>query len=295
MLRGDVNIPAFQNAWQFAINRHPILRTTFAWADLQEPLQIVHRQVNMTVDVHDWRNLTEIDKKRKLHDFLRTDRELGFDFTKPPLMRWTLLRMSPESYRFIWSSHHLLMDGWSEPTLLREVFAAYAAYSNGDEVRLSPVRSYRQYIEWLREQDLSKAEQFWRKKLRGFTAPTTISHPGYQHASSESVGGYKEASFSLSQQETEALKAFVRVHCFTPNILFQAVWATLLATYSGQTDVVFGITVSGRPPALPGVETIVGPFINTLPVRITVPWKGIGARLAKGITCRTSGNTAVRV
>src|SRR5205085_5133042 len=194
----------------------------------------------------------------------------GFDLNEAPLMRVSLVLLNPTTYQIVWSYHHLLLDGWSISLLLDEVFLCYEAYCRGEVPRLSERRPYRDYITWLQQKDLAGAEAFWRRTLRGFSAPTPlrIDHAAVDGPTSDE--DYAEQRAEFTAETTEALQSFARQHRLTLNTLFQGAWALLLSCYSGEEEVVFGATVSGRPLDLRGSQAMIGLFINTLPVRVRV-------------------------
>ncbi len=265
---GDFDQPAFIQAWQKVVERHTILRTFFVWEKLKEPVQVVQQHVDVPVTLLDWQDLTAAEQQERLNDFMRADREHGFEFSKAPLMRLTLIQLGADVYRFIWSHHHLLVDGWSVPILLGEVFAYYEALRRGEELQLEPGRPYRDYISWLRRQDLSKAETFWREYLKGLTAPTPLGLPhAVANIADQKCG---DESISLSTETTGTLQALARRHQLTLNTLVQGAWSILLSRLSGESDVLYGATVAGRPATVPGSEKMIGIFINTLPVRVKV-------------------------
>ncbi|AUB35491.1 Non-ribosomal peptide synthetase component F [Nostoc flagelliforme CCNUN1] len=268
-LRGHLNLSAFEQAWQRVVERHPVLRTAFLWEKRSQPLQIVCKSVNLPWTNYDWRLLSAVEQQDLLEAFLQEDRNQSFELNKAPLMRCTLIRMADNEYQFVWSYHHILIDGWSLPNLIQEVFALYDAFNRKDDLYLKTPRPYRDYIAWLQKQDTSKAEVFWRQKLKGFTAPTplTVHKP---LTNQERNSSYSKQEIYLSEQTTAALHFYARQHQLTLNNLVQGAWALLLSRYSGEADVVFGATVSGRPPTLVGVESMVGLFINTLPVRVSL-------------------------
>ncbi|MBW4678521.1 MAG: amino acid adenylation domain-containing protein [Microcoleus vaginatus WJT46-NPBG5] len=269
-LQGEINVAAFKESWQQVINRHSILRTAFVWEGLKEPIQVVRKQVNLPWEHLDWRALSSIEQQAHLETFLKKDQERNFELTSAPLIRITLIQLEENTYQFIWSHHHLILDGWSLPLILKEVFAFYDAFCEGKELNLARPRPYRDYIAWLHRQDLSAAESFWRETLKGFTAPTPlVVEQNLSLSQTEKEQG--ERQISLSTATTAALQSLARQHQLTLNTLVQGAWALLLCRYSGEDDVVFGATVSGRPPELVGVESMVGMFINTLPVRVSVP------------------------
>ncbi|BBA33066.1 putative linear pentadecapeptide gramicidin synthetase LgrB [Methylocaldum marinum] len=271
ILDGDLDVAAFERAWQYVLERHPSLRTGFLWEGLDEPLQVVRSNVTLSWHHEDWREISPSEQPERLEAFLAADRARGFELGQAPLMRCALLRIAEAKYYFVWSYHHLLLDGWSLPRVLGEISACYAAYSRGQAPQLSYARPYRDYIAWLQRQDLEQAERFWRETLQGFTAPTPLPIGRSETGRRLDATAYDEQTLKLSAALTGRLQALARAHRLTFNTLVQGVWALLLARYSGEADVLFGATVSGRPAELAGVEDMVGLFINTLPVRVRVP------------------------
>jgi len=277
-LRGDLDVPAFERAWRRVVERHSALRTAFLWEELDEPLQVVCRQVELELEEQDWRGFDESEQQSRLEVFLSHDRERGFGLDKAPLMRLALIRLDDNAYHFVWSHHHLLLDGWSQPILFQEVFGFYEAFSQGQDLHLPPPRPYRDYIAWLQQQDGAETEAFWRRTLQGFTAPTPLTVEGIleKEVGEPDAGlakegeGYASQRALLPAETMEALQTLARQNQLTLNTLVQGSWALLLSRYSGEEDVIFGATVSGRPPDLPGAETMVGLFINTLPVRVQI-------------------------
>jgi amino acid adenylation domain-containing protein len=270
ILRGDLHIPAFQEAWQATIDQHPALRTLFIWEGLPIPLQVVRQYVRASWVECDWRHLAEARQRDQVAALLMADQSHGFDLTRAPLMCLHLIRLADDVYQFIWSFHHLLMDGWAIALVLKETFARYAASCSGAAFEPAPTQPYREYIAWLQRQDLALAEQFWRTELQGFTAPTpfVVDQP-YQ--ASAGLAEHGERYDILPAPETAQLQAFARVHQLTLSSLVHGAWALLLSRYSGAADVVFGSVVAGRPVELAGAETMIGLFLNTLPVRVRIP------------------------
>ncbi|HEY52373.1 MAG TPA: AMP-binding protein, partial [Caldilineae bacterium] len=268
---GDVDIDAFRRTWQRVVDRHEALRTAFLWEGLKEPIQVVQRQAEVTVTELGWRTATPEEQQERLDEYLREERKRGFDLTKAPLLRLSLIRMADEEYRLVWTHHHLLMDGWSIPLLLKEVFAFYAAYLRGEELQLPKPRPYRDYIVWLKRQDMEAAERYWREKMAGFTEPTPLTVARRLAAGMEGEGEFADVEAVAQAELTLRLQQLARRHGLTLNTLLQGAWALLLSRYSGKDDVVYGATVSGRPSELSGADEIIGLFINTLPVRVQVP------------------------
>ncbi len=189
-----------------------------------------------------------------------------------PLLRVALFRTADDAHHLAWSNHHLLMDGWCLPIVLGEVLACYEAVREGRDPALPPPRPYRDYIAWLRRLDLAEAEAYWRRALRRVPrADAARRGPALRDERAPGPETHAERSARLPAAATAALAALARAHQLTLNTVVQGAWAILLSRYAGRDDVVFGVTVSGRPADLPGVETMVGLFINTLPLRVAVP------------------------
>lgn len=268
-LHGLLNVVAFERAWQQVVARHTALRTSFYWENLDKPLQVVNQQVNVPFVQYDWRGMTAGEQQEQLEAFLESDRKQGFDLSQAPLMRLTLIRVADDSYQLVWSKHHLILDGWSTALVFKDVVEHYQALCQGQDLPLAPSRTYGDYIAWLQQQDLSKAEKFWRQALNGIQAPTPLISLKVD-ISPDQKEEYDEQQIKLSAETTTALQSLARQHQLTLNTLVQGAWALLLGRYSGESDVVYGNTVSGRPIDLVGAESMVGLFINTLPVRVTI-------------------------
>lgn len=271
-IRGQLDIEAFESAWQNVLTRHASLRAAVIWEGIDEPVQIVPSSISCPVIQLDWSVLSSAQQEEQLRAYLEADKRRKVDFGNPPLMRLHLIQLDAKNWKFIWSCHHLLMDGWSIPLVLRDFTRYYRALSQGRTLHLPPLPPYQQYIEWLSTQDLHAAETYWRRVLKGFTTPTPL--PGRLPGRGESVteeAQYEEQHLTFSAEETMQLQRVCRNYQITLNTLFQGAWAFLLSRYSGQEDIVFGVVVSGRPAQLQNCEDIVGLFINTLPTRLQVP------------------------
>jgi amino acid adenylation domain-containing protein len=271
LLTGDLDEAAFENAWQHAVDRHAILRTGFIGEGLKEPIQVVNRKVPIEFIRHDWREISWMEQEHRFTDFLESDRKNGFDLAHPPLQRWSLLRTGSRSWRFVWTYHHILLDGWSVPILLQEVFTAYHAFRSGETPALNLPGSYRDYIVWLRKQNLRAAEAFWRKTLDGFCTPTSPPDDGPGDVEVTAGGAYREKECWLSLEESSSLQRTAQGLGITLSTIVQAAWAVLLGRCTQDEEVVFGTTVSGRPVDLPEADRMIGLFINTLPVRVRLP------------------------
>jgi hypothetical protein len=265
-LHGRLDVEAFERAWRRVGERHAVLRTSFVWDGLERPLQVVHRSAALPWSLEDWRHLSREQQREQLRDYCEADQKRGVVLDEAPLMRVALLRTGEEQYQLVWSFHHLLLDGWSVPLIIQEVLDLYEAYRDGRELELAPRSPFKNYIAWLGKQDIEAAEGFWRRYLKGFTSPTPlVSAALSEHTSPQQ---YAERQRQLPREMTASLQGFARRHQLTLNTLVEGAWALLLSRYSGEHDVAFGVTVSGRPADLEGVEETVGLFVNMLPMRV---------------------------
>ncbi len=269
-LHGELDISIFKKSWENQLQRHSILRSSFIWEDLDEPLQVVYQQVNNNFKFFDWRNVSVENLEANFKEFLLEDRNEPFQLMDPPLMRFTLIQFSSTEFKFVWSFHHLLLDGWSLPLLLSEVLAEYENMQKGEPTYFPPAAPYRNYIAWLQDQDLNEAEEYWRAYLDGFSEPTPIvidTLPQKTNVLSKAPTLFeKEIPYELS----DSLRKMSQNHGLTLNTIFQGALSLTLHRYTGNLDIVFGGTVSGRPTELHGAEKMVGLFINTLPVRTKI-------------------------
>lgn len=265
-LQGDLDLTAFRAAWRDVLDRHTALRASFHWVGLAEPVQVIHRTVQAEWAELDWRTLPAAEAERLWLERLAADRARGFDLQQAPLLRFALARIEDGTHRFLFSHHHVLLDGWSFRQVLTEVLTAYSNRRAGRPVALAPVRQYRDHIAWLARpgDGAERAAAFWRAELRDYRPAKSVAdrRPSGQQATRRR---------GLDPERTAALGAFARAHQLTLNTLIQAAWALAIGRSRGSADVVHGMTLAGRPAELPGVEDIVGLFINTVPVRTRLP------------------------
>ncbi|MFB2837776.1 amino acid adenylation domain-containing protein [Floridanema evergladense] len=282
-LSGNINVSTLEQAWQQVVAHHSVFRSAFVWSSLPQPVQIVFRQVEVKLQTQDWRELSPSQQQQELEAFLKAQRQLGFDFTQAPLLRLHLIQLEANTYQLAWSFHHILLDGWSLPLVFQDLWQSYQAISQGKTVEARPSISYRHYIAWWQQQEIAPAEAFWRTKLQGFTAPTPLMIEQALAGRTTGEASYREQELHLGREATAKAVSFVREHQLTLNNLVQATWALLLSRYSQEFDVVFGATVSGRPAAIAGVESMVGLFINTLPMRVEITEQTELLELLKGL------------
>ncbi|MFI1741190.1 non-ribosomal peptide synthase/polyketide synthase [Streptomyces sioyaensis] len=269
VLSGVTDPAALATAWQQASDANPMLRTRLVWEETAQPLQIVRTRATVPITHHDWSGWTPERCERALETLLAEDRAAGLDLTTAPLMRLALIRLSADRVRLVWTFHHVLLDGWSAAQVFDEICERYAALTAGRRPEVPSRAPFSSYLRWLAEQDSTQAERHWRTALAGFTSPTELPRDrrpleAHRTASSGSAG------VTLGAEESARLRETAQRAGLTMNTVLQGAWGLLLSRYGHSDDVVFGTTVSGRPAALPGVESMVGVFINTLPTRVRV-------------------------
>lgn len=261
---------ALRRAWQQVVDRHPILRTAFDWSDPERPRQRVYRQVDLRFDIKDWREQPPGEQRALLADLLEREREEGFRLDSPPLLRVTACRVSGSRWQTINTHHHILLDGWSGGIISGEVAKLYEAECRGEHIELPPAIGFRRYIDWLAAQDLGQAERFWRRQLAGIDGPTPLPTDRCLGATQQGISSAGAWSIELDAPLCDALDSLAKRSRITLSTLVQGAWGILLSRYSGRRSVLFGVLVSGRPPALEGVESIVDMFLNTVPYRAEV-------------------------
>lgn len=269
-LQGNLDVGAFESAWQKVVARHSVLRTLFVLENRQTPLQVVLKQVNLPWQNLDWRSLSTTQQQQELSQLLQAQRQEGFKFDRAPLMGCTLIRLDEVNYQFIWSFHHILLDGWCLPIIFKEVLNFYEAEAKGETAYLPAPLPFKNYIAWLKAQDKETAIAFWQQQIQGFSAPTPLVVDKSQFRDGEASTDYQELKLRLSSEVSRQLQSVAQQHRVTLSTMVQAVWGLLLSRYSGECNVVFGVPVSGRSTTLTGIEEMVGLFVNTLPLRLQI-------------------------
>ncbi|MBI2824763.1 MAG: hypothetical protein HYX69_08760 [Planctomycetia bacterium] len=270
-LAGRLDSAALRRAWEVIVARHALTRTAPVWEGLKKPVQVVRRDVALPWYELDWRGVPEEEQDRRKTALLAKDRLRGFDLAKPPLMRLCLVRATDSQWSLAWTCHHLLLDGWSAGVVLRDVFVAYEQLRRGRTPDLDGCGDFRDYLKWLAAQDRAAAGDFWRSRLTGMEAPAglPIERPAGARLTDETGNGHCERT--LTESENAGLARLAKAQRMSLSTLVEAAWAVLLARYQEREEVVLGVAVSGRPPQVPRVETIVGPLVNNVPRRVPVP------------------------
>ncbi len=264
-MRGELRVDVVRAAWDVIIRRHPGLRTAFSWEDINRPVQIVHRGATLPLDEVDLTRLEPREREQRFTEYLLDERRQGFDLETAPLLRLTVFRMDADTYRLAWRFSHLVMDGWSFGLIMGDFVTLYKAIYHGREVDLPAANSTRDYVRWWREQDAAALDDFWTEQLDGYQPPPPLDLGDRVDGSTETVThGFAECRLG---ELAEPLNELARQRRLTLNTLVQGAWTLVLSRCYGVDDIVVGATMSHRPSELPGIESVVGPLITTLPVR----------------------------
>ena len=266
-----IDVNAFEKAWQRVVERYEVLRTGFVWRTEEMQLQVVYRQAPSPVEYIDWHGIDEDEADRRLSELLSQELDDGFDLERPPLLKVRLIQLGENLFYVVQSFHHILMDAWCRSLLLSDFFHYYYdAYRLGTRHELAQPRPYRDFIAWLQQQDANVLRNYWQHELEGFDEVTPIPYLK-PHGSLDSVATVDDVFSSLSHDESAGLQSVARQHQLTINTIVQGAWALLLGRLSQVDDILFGVTVAGRPLELEGIQETMGLFINTIPLRVSAP------------------------
>ncbi|MCP5051042.1 MAG: non-ribosomal peptide synthetase, partial [bacterium] len=247
--------------------RYDILRTAFIHEDLDRPMQAVLPNREVTFYYEDISDQSSPGQGLFIKQYKQKDLHHRFVLSKEPLMRVSVIQLGQSRYEFTWTHHHILIDGWCLGILIADFFEIYNGYLEKREPRLLPVTPYKKYIRWLENLDTEENKNYWKKYLEDYEE---AAHIGAMKHSSSPGDGYKkmEVIYSIPVETAANLNQLAGRNRVTLNTVCQVAWGILLGTYTGKEDVLYGAVVSGRPSQIEGVETMVGLFINTIPVRI---------------------------
>ncbi|CAM5559899.1 Amino acid adenylation domain-containing protein OS=Streptomyces tendae OX=1932 GN=GUR47_35325 PE=4 SV=1 [Streptomyces tendae] len=262
-LEGDLDTAALAAACRTLLRRHANLRAAFRYQGLKRPVQLIPHQVELPWEETDLSRLPEPERSAAADRLLEEDRLRRFDLGRPPLMRFTLMRLGDSRYRFVLTNHHILLDGWSRPMLVRELLALYRTKGDDSALPLVSAPSVTTSSGSPGRTGTVRSPPGGRCSPDWTGPPSSAAQAGDR---TPVVPGRLETE--LAEADHSALTRLARERSLTLNSLVQGAWAVVLSGLTGRDDVVFGTTVSGRPPEVAGIETMVGMFINTLPVRV---------------------------
>jgi amino acid adenylation domain-containing protein/non-ribosomal peptide synthase protein (TIGR01720 family) len=267
----------FAQAWQAVIARHEALRASFCWNVGEDMLQVIHKPGSTPIEYLDWSTDPESEQEPRLQALLKQEREAGFDLLNQAPFHLRLIRVGEARYWFMMSNHHILIDAWCRSLLMNDFFELYTALGEGREAQLATPPRYRDYIAWLQRQNLNAARQWWQQNLQGFerTTPIPSDRPFLREHAGHSGGMVVGDCYTrLDARDGAQLRELAQAHQLTVNTFAQAAWALVLRRLSGDRDVLFGVTVAGRPVEMPEMQRTVGLFINSIALRVKLPEDG---------------------
>ncbi|MGF9646225.1 amino acid adenylation domain-containing protein [Paenibacillus sp. MABNS29] len=266
-MRGVLDVQLFERSWTELAKRHLVLRANFVQGPAGEPLQIIYRDKPVGFEYEELLHLQADEKQAYLDKKAEDDKLRGFDMEHDALVRVTILRTEEQSYHVLWSFQHILMDGWCLPQLTQELFETYSALASGKQPAGDKGSDYGAYIEWLEKQDDQAASGYWTAFLAGYEGQTVL--PGQKEPAPNGRFTADHVTAELGKDLSERMDRVAKQRLVTVNTLLQAAWGVMLQKYNGTNDAVFGSVVAGRPAEIPGIESMIGLFINTVPVRVT--------------------------
>ncbi|MCT4496446.1 non-ribosomal peptide synthetase [Pseudomonas sivasensis] len=267
----------FAQAWQAVIARHEALRASFCWNVGEDMLQVIHKPGSTPIEYLDWSNDPEAEQEPRLQALLKAEREAGFDLLNQAPFHLRLIRVGEARYWFMMSNHHILIDAWCRSLLMNDFFEIYMALGEGHDAQLATAPRYRDYIAWLQRQNLNEAREWWQQNLQGFerTTPIPSDRPFLREHAGHSGGMVVGDCYTrLDARDGAQLRELAQAHQLTVNTFAQAAWALVLRRLSGDRDVLFGVTVAGRPVEMPEMQRTVGLFINSIALRVKLPEDG---------------------
>jgi aryl carrier-like protein len=268
-LEGHLDPRLFEQAWNHVTRETAVLRTAIVRRKSPQPVQVVLGECSFAIHEVDLRLMLQSERDSRFDALQVEDRMRGYDLARPPLTRGLLARLGDRHWRFLWSYHHLILDGWSEPLVLDDVLRTYGALAADQPPPALSQPSYRDFVGWLETRQLDAAETYWRGQLAGFEVPVSIMDP------SPGVTPPSSAEVSHGSYDAEVTAAdFARLNdaChrnrITLSTLIHGAWALLLRNRCSVDDVVFGSVASGRQCEAPGIESIRGLVVATQPLRV---------------------------
>lgn len=270
-LVGDLDESVFAKAWRHAVDTEEVFRTAVVRRGAPQPLQVVVRNAVLVPVVQDLRTLTPHEQAIRVHAMMVDDRMKGFDLKRPPLSRVTLARLADQRWRVLWSYHHVILDGWSEPLVLRTVFQAYDAIVAGSLPKATSHAPYRNFVVWSEAQDTTAGQTFWKHQLEGFTRPVSLKDPSpavTPPSSHEISHGWD--SVALNRDELAALEGVARRNGLTLSTMLHGAWALLVHHRTKANDVIVGSIASGRQCSLNDLETMRGLVAVAQPLRTRI-------------------------
>ncbi|NEW07889.1 amino acid adenylation domain-containing protein [Paenibacillus sp. SYP-B3998] len=263
-IEGTLNLDLLNVSLGRLLDKYEVLRTNFVYSDIQIPRQIVFSRKTEEVQFYDISGADQAETAIRVEQIKASDIQRGFDLARDTLIRMVVLKIGEDRQRLIWTFHHINLDGWCVGIIYQDFIQMYLELVSGTPSHSEPVPPYSAYIRWLEKQDAQEALSYWQHYLEEYSQYATLPKSAASHGNDPSG----QLEFSFDREITKRLSELASGNRVTVNTVVQAIWGILLQKYNNTSDVVFGSVVSGRPPEIPGIEQMVGIFINTIPVRV---------------------------
>ncbi|WP_431980532.1 amino acid adenylation domain-containing protein [Streptomyces qinglanensis] len=272
MPRGTVDPEVFSAAATELARAYEALRTSFVWEGVEEPMQVVHREPRVESEYADWRGLSPAEQDAELERHLAADRERGVDPAVPGGLRYFVADLDEEHCLMVTSLSYLCLDGWSYDIIARQFDTVIADLTAGRTPAPETGLRFADFVAETRARDRAAEADHWRRALAGLREPVALAPrvPGNRVGAEE---GYGRQWISLPDDLATGLRALVPERKTTLNTLFQAGWALTVGAFTGdgdRADVAHGMLLNGRSAALEGLDTMVGPTLNILPLRTRI-------------------------
>lgn len=267
-LNGDVDFTRLKNAFQKTVLRHPALRASIHWEEIEKPVSVIHAEAPMPWKTLDWTGFSVDDQQKKKVALKVENKKAGFDLAKAPVSRIHLIQIEQSTYWLIWSCHHILLDGWSSAIIMKDAFDTYNSLIQNENLHQEALPAYKSYLKWLASQDLDSAEKFWKNRLADLKESILFGL-----VTSEANGknpAFEQKGIHIPLKKTNQLKSFLVKNRVTLSSFFHSIWGLLLSVYARESDIVFGSTVSGRPSQVRNIDLMSGLFMNVIPARIKI-------------------------
>ncbi|NOQ24119.1 MAG: amino acid adenylation domain-containing protein [Bacteroidales bacterium] len=265
-LKGNLKEDILRESLNELLSHYDILRTIFVHKELDQPLQIVLNEKEMPFIFKDIRlECKNSDKASVLNKYKEIDRNKLFDLSKDILIRITVLQIEENEYEFIFTYHHILIDGWCLNIITNKFFELYFKNANLNIQSTSTAGQYVNYINWLASKNKERTKLYWQEYLKEYNNLSTIP---IEKNESNGLFKYEIIKLDLNQIIVEKCELLAQSYGITTSTIFSGVWGLMLSFYNNISDVVFGLVVSGRSSEISGVENILGLFMNTIPVRV---------------------------
>jgi len=262
VLEGDLDVVLLKESWQSIVQRHAALRTSVHWKKLEKPVQVIHKEAKLPIEVLDWADLSKVEFEQNLNAIKGKH---SINLSKVSVSEILLIKQKETRYILLWNCHHLLLDGWSASNIIKDVFSFYNdLHHNRIPPHLKAIPPYKTYLNWVHKQNEADAKLFWNNAIKKNQTSVLFNKINQEESN------FKNFVFTISAEQTVALKTFAQQHRLTIGTIIKGLWSLLINKYMNSETATFGVTVSGRSIPIPNIEYMAGLFMNVLPVQMTL-------------------------